>query len=781
MAAAVGGRRSRAPPTNEVKTKPLHVTSKLGTTGRKVVLNANYFKLKSKTDWCLYQYRVDIAPDEERTIVRKSLLRTHKAALGAYLFDGTVLYTSNRLPNPMELNSIRQEDKKPMSIKIRLVGDVVKGDYHYFQFFNIMVRKCLENLNLQLVGRNYFDAAAKVEITQYRLELWPGYVTSIRQHERDVLMCAEISHKVMRNQTVYDILRDTHEKHRSEYQNKFSSTVIGSVVLTDYNNRTYKVDDVDYTKSPSSTFKLRDGTDISYATYYQQKYQVRIRDPKQPLLVSRSKARDRRAGNDELVYLIPELCRSTGLTDEMRGNFQLMRALAEHTRIAPEARMRRLLAFNNRLRSKPEVIQDFKEWNFDLESNLVELPGRVLPMETIYFGSKKVLLKQADWTVDVQDAVPVSCRPLKDWVAIVPNKSSESAKAFIELIITVASKMKFAISRPRLVMIDNDKSETVAQTITAITDKSVPQLIFCVVFNNNLLRYQAIKKKLCLDRPIPSQVVMSRTLVQKTPANTRSVATKVAVQLNCKMGGVPWTTDIGQILPGLMVVGFDVCHDKNGDFGALVASLDQNFARYYSAVSVHAAGEELSNHFAQLLGNAVMEFYKVNKNRLPSKIIIYRDGVGEGQLPFVYDYEVTQVRDSLSKIYARPEHIKLAFIIVTKRLNTRFFLNKNNPPAGTVIDDVITDPLKYDFFIVSQAVRQGTVAPTAYNVLQDSTGLKADQMQRLTYKLCHMYYNFSGTVRVPAPCQYAHKLAFFVSQTIKQPAHPQLSTTLYFL
>lgn len=215
--------------------------------------------------------------------------------------------------------------------------------------------------------------------------------------------------------------------------------------------------------------------------------------------------------------------------------------------------------------------------------------------------------------------------------------------------------------------------------------------------------------------------------------------------------------------------------------GALVASLDQNFGRFFSAVSTHAAGEELSNHFAQLLGNAVKEFYKVNGNRLPSRIIIYRDGVGEGQLPFVYDYEITQVKDTLSKIYANPEHIKLGFIIVTKRLNSRFFLNSNNPPAGTVIDDVITDPLKYDFFIVSQAVRQGTVAPTAYNVLEDGTGLKADQMQRLTYKLCHMYYNFSGTVRVPAPCQYAHKLAFFISQTIRQPADAKLASTLYFL
>lgn len=62
------------------------------------MLQSNYFKLETHTDWCLYQYRVDFAPDEELTIIRKALLRNHRATLGGYIFDGTLLYTSVRLP-----------------------------------------------------------------------------------------------------------------------------------------------------------------------------------------------------------------------------------------------------------------------------------------------------------------------------------------------------------------------------------------------------------------------------------------------------------------------------------------------------------------------------------------------------------------------------------------------------------------------------------------------------------------------------------------------------------
>lgn len=88
--------------------------------------------------------------------------------------------------------------------------------------------------------------------------------------------------------------------------------MIGCTVLTGYNNRTYRVDDVDFAMNPSKTFRLKDGTEITYATYYHQKYQIKIKNMTQPLLVSRSKMRDRRAGQEEIVYLIPELCRSTG-------------------------------------------------------------------------------------------------------------------------------------------------------------------------------------------------------------------------------------------------------------------------------------------------------------------------------------------------------------------------------------------------------------------------------------------------------------------------------------
>lgn len=83
-------------------------------------------------------------------------------------------------------------------------------------------------------------------------------------------------------------------------------------MLTDYNNRTYRIDDVDFTKNPSHTFELKSKEKISFAQYYKNKYNIILKDMKQPLLVSLSKAKERRGGAPEMIYLIPELCRTTG-------------------------------------------------------------------------------------------------------------------------------------------------------------------------------------------------------------------------------------------------------------------------------------------------------------------------------------------------------------------------------------------------------------------------------------------------------------------------------------
>ena len=53
-------------------------------------------------------------------------------------------------------------------------------------------------LQLEEIRRNYFDPKAAVTLAAHKLEIWPGYVTSIRQHEEQIMLCCEVSCKVLR-------------------------------------------------------------------------------------------------------------------------------------------------------------------------------------------------------------------------------------------------------------------------------------------------------------------------------------------------------------------------------------------------------------------------------------------------------------------------------------------------------------------------------------------------------------------------------------------------------
>lgn len=65
-----------------------------------------------------------------------------------------------------------------------------------------------------------------------RLELWPGYITSILQYENDVMLCADVSHKILRTDTVWDFLKDIYDTCRGNFHDEAVRKLVGEIVLT---------------------------------------------------------------------------------------------------------------------------------------------------------------------------------------------------------------------------------------------------------------------------------------------------------------------------------------------------------------------------------------------------------------------------------------------------------------------------------------------------------------------------------------------------------------------
>lgn len=619
---------------------------------------------------------------------------------------GAMLYTINA-PLQVQFPATYPGEHKGVAFRVTVkepaAGPRIEtSESSVLQVFNTTLRAAMGALNLKLVARGLYDDRAAIRLPDLRLSLWPGYITSLRRHENDFLVCCEISHKIMRDENLLTILRNVAERNRGgDFQDAFKREVVGKIVLTDYNNKTYRIDDVDFSRTPEATFERR-GVATTFAQYYQERYRKDRIDLRQPLLISNPKAKDIRDGRTTVIVLIPELCRATGLTDDFRSNFQNMRRLGEHTQLPPTRRVADLRAFASRINQDENSRRVLQERGMEIERDIVTIEGRQLKPENILFGNGKLFENdnRADWTAAFRNNQMFQSESLKRWIVVYPKKLEGDVKTFIKVLIRVASGMKYEVAEPRYVALDTDRTADYAQNLLQVVAMD-PKLIFAVVPNNNADRYKAIKKITYMDNDIPSQVIMSKnTTSKKGESGIMSVATKVMIQMNCKLGGAPWMVDFP--LKETMTIGFDVSHDpndRNSSYGAFVASMDlKKDVKYYSSVTRQTSGSEISNQLANQLNLALIQFKK-RHDALPIRIIFYRDGVGEGDIKHCKEHEIKAIEELLKKVYGVDKYLEVnfTFIIVNKRINTRVFMERNgsgqeNPPPGTIVDSVITLP-----------------------------------------------------------------------------------------
>lgn len=171
-----------------------------------------------------------------------------------------------------------------------------------------------------------------------------------------------------------------------------------------------------------------------------------------------------------------------------------------------------------------------------------------------------------------------------------------------------------------------------------------------------------------------------------------SIITKIAIQMCTKLGGAPWTIRIP--VGGVMTIGFDVSKDtqnKSLSFGCMVATMDlKESANFFAHVTSYSNTETLAKEFGIGVREAI-NAWLAKYQSLPRKIVIYRGGISDGELSYLVDVEVKLIESRLKEIYeSQGADMRLAFIVVTKKVNARIFAGESNPEPGTVVDDVIT-------------------------------------------------------------------------------------------
>ncbi|XP_074601873.1 piwi-like protein 1 [Brevipalpus obovatus] len=786
MPARGRGRR----PFEAINTIPTSVRTTAGEGGTTISLLSNYYRLITPKDAIIHAYHVDFEPPVESVRMRRELIFQNKEIFGtAYVFDG-----GSEIKSLKELDSevttvsgTRKSDEAQISITIRHTSTVTWGHPEMMRLYNTQMRRNLQNIGMMQIGRNYYDKNERKVLNQWKLQIWPGIVTAINEHDGGILMVNDVIHKVVRAQTAYDMLQEMLRADRQNFRAVARREFPGKIVMVNYNNKTYRIDDIIFDKNPITYTFDRRGTTCTLKDYYQEQHNVAIKDERQPLLLVKPTERQKRGGEDKPIMLIPELCLMTGLTDEMRSDFNLKKEMGNMTRADPSGRATALNTFIRKLASNEKVRSEMASWNLRFETSIIELPGRVLPAEKILMlgeaegSGTQYDQKTGSFEREIRSKNMRKPVGLDTWAIVCLRRDKQIVDEYCNTLRRVAEPLGVSLSPPKIIPLDNDRTSSYVEACQKIPP--VCKLVNVIVPNNNKDRYDAVKKIFCCEHPMASQVLTTRVLQKRNALQT--VCTKVCIQMSVKLGAEAWAL---QIPPkNMMIVGYDCYHDsakKGSSVGAFVCSLNQSATRWYSRCSYHQSREEMSGNFAMHLTNGLKEYESLN-GKLPDRLVVYRDGVGEGQINYVYDFEVAQLQTAINQLI-EPGKILWSFVIVTKRVNARFFhkvdaRSLDNPPPGTVIDTVVTRKERYDFYLISQCVRQGTVNPTMYNIIEDSTGWRPIHHQQMAYKLCHLYFNWAGTITVPAPCQYAHKLAFLTGTSLHREPDPKLSNYLFYL
>ena len=640
------------------------------------------------------------------------------------------------------------------------------------QYLNILVKKSMKyDLKFMEWGRNskYYDTDNVITIKQHNIDIYQGFKTSCEVYSNFTpKLLIDFSSKILRNDSALAFIKKLPSKEA------IAEEMLGRSVVASYGNcRMYQVDDVDFSKNPLSTFIDAKGNTISYCEYYLRAYEIKIRDTKQPLfvcLLNRGK---------RTIYLVPELVQLTGLSDEMRRDFKVMQDVATYTRREPKDRMDSIMNLNAHIKKPLEKQGITLEQVSDIQGYRLEYP-------VITFGDDKPFIPD-------KGNFQLNCAVKKpgqfvNWAFVYHQDHYDLAGDILFNFKKVSTTLGIRVEEPVWVEVAGKQADSWEESLRSYLAKNKDTVQLAVVLipkylSNSL--YKSVKKICSKEFGVLSQVVLDSSFRK----NVYSVCSKVLQQMNVKIGNPLWWTSMPKSWGPrkAMVIGVDVFHStKNGKKSVVgfCASLDKNLTKFFSKVKVQpGVGKEIIKTIDSLVQEALVEFNTLNKF-LPEMVIIYRDGVGESQLPDVIREETNLIKEMFGRV---KEGYKPQFteIVVTKRINDRFFVRNDrkgfvNPPSGTVVArDVVSN--NFDFFLVAQDVTMGTCTPTHYNVIYNDTNLPEEAFYELTYFQCFNYPNWSGPIRVPAALMYAHKIAFVTGQTYQSDHHARLNTKPFYL
>ncbi|XP_044716018.1 piwi domain-containing protein [Hirsutella rhossiliensis] len=327
---------------------------------------------------------------------------------------------------------------------------------------------------------------------------------------------------------------------------------------------------------------------------------------------------------------------------------------------------------------------------------------------------------------------------------------------------------------------DRAMSDGLENFFTWAKNNRIQYVFFVLTEKDSQGLYSRIKSLGDCTFGIHTSVVTSKHLLK--PNNFMYYA-NVGLKVNLKAGGVNHRLreDVGLLKEGrTMVAGYDVTHPTNmttardareaPSLVGLVASIDKDLAQWPAVSWEQPSKQEmLSGQLVDAFKTRLELWQKHNQGALPDNIVIFRDGVSEGQFSQVLELELPSIRQACRAKYpANASPPRLTIVVSVKRHQTRFFptssdamSDSGNIRNGTVVDRGVTQARYWDFFLTAHHALKGTARPAHYTVILDEIfrqkykATAANELERLTHELCYLYGRATKAVSICPPAYYA--------------------------
>ncbi|PLW47399.1 hypothetical protein PCANC_05834 [Puccinia coronata f. sp. avenae] len=550
---------------------------------------------------------------------------------------------------------------------------------------------------------------------------------------------------------------------------------------------TKSIDHLTLTNSQNEMFETDEGR-TSVEAFFLKNWGKRLHYPNLPNVVT--------MGSGKKTVYPMELCsiRKGQRYILKLGSDQQSSALKFQT-IKPAGRFQQIMvARQHVMNSDHEKL--LAAYGIRIGKEFVAAQARVLPPPVVeYSANLRIPVRDGQWNIAKPNLQFITPKVLKSWAVVVCTGAPLQDDPIMNFLRALRSKLiqlgvQVAEAPPPIIRLQppgqnaqvKEALERAGKTAWQNFQKAPPQLFLCITDERSFL-YNSIKVEgdNFASRGVTTQCMVLKHV--KTPKD--QYLSNLALKINLKIGGLNHCLkELGAACSNVptMIVGADLTHNNlsakmKPSIAALVGSLDWTMLKYAPAVGVQPLlepsdedgrprSQEPIQLFRTLLTELLEKWEKNNPGpKFPRKMIIFRDGVSDGEFTQVLESEFKAAKAAVEKIAGAPDQCKITYIVCVKNHRLRMSPDpqcqdrSGNAPAGTVLDHRIGDPFLFDFFAQTQAGLQGTSRPTRYVVLKDESNSSADDLQKIIQTISSGFQRATRSVGLATPAYYADIVA----------------------